>query len=350
MNKRWVQPFPGRLQMTDLIISCWKEKKFGFNIGAKIYKSSIIHSAFAELEDGNFSQAEDLYAFFLIAFYSSSYCGIEDTLYKYNNGLGFYERDFIELKAYKKLLTKKRVYDAIERFLNFKEKREKYAEILKIIYNGFLNECVIKWRDSLVKSEKSVGFNLLTETFGLEEVLCCLAKNDWNPEERLGEIMPEVKFFQYKKRDHKKIKTIAAYYRCISNGGAQNVVAMLCNRWADMKDGKGESVYNVVLVTDVEKLPDEYYLSDKVHRAYVPAFASSVKENYRVRYKAWEQIINEFDIDIVIHSLWVDPVVYWDTLTIKGQPKKPAVIIHSHSFCAVPYEFANNTATAQIYS
>ncbi len=349
MNSKLVQPFPGRLQADNLISSCWKDNKFFFQIWGKIYKNNIVHRAFAELEDGNYSVAEDLYAFFVIAFNSSSYYGIGDTLYKYNFGLGFYGRDFIELKDYKKLLTKKSVYDAIERFLYFKEKREKYAEILKNIYNHFLNECVNKWRDDLVKSEKSDGFNLLTETFGLEDVLCCLAKSDWNPEERLGELMPEIKFFQHKKRDHKKIKTIAAYYRCISNGGVENVVAMLCNRWADMKDEKGEPLYNVVLVTDVEKLPDEYYLSEKVHRAYVPAFASSIKENYRARYKAWEQIINEFDIDIVIHSLWVDPVVYWDTLTIKGQPKKPAVIIHSHSFCAVPYEFANNTATAQIY-
>ena len=73
MNSKLVQPFPGRLQADNLISSCWKDNKFFFQIWGKIYKNNIVHRAFAELEDGNYSVAEDLYAFFVIAFNSSSY-------------------------------------------------------------------------------------------------------------------------------------------------------------------------------------------------------------------------------------------------------------------------------------
>ena len=349
MNKKLVQPFLGNLETEDLIISCWKDRKFGFQIWNKIYNGQIVRKAFSEVEDGSFPKAQDLYAFFLIAFYSKTYYGIEDELYKYNFGLGVTGRDFIELANYKTLLTEKRIYDVLLRFVDKQGESEKYSDILNNIYTGFLNECVVRWRDNLVTKAKSDGFKLLVETFGFEEVLCYLAKIDWNPEVHIGELMPEINFFYHKKRDEKKKMTIAAYYRCIANGGAQNVVAMLCNKWADMKDEKGEFLYNVVLVTDTEKMPNEYVLSKKVKRAYVPAFKASVKENYRERYKAWENIIKEFDVDIVIHSLWVDPVNYWDMLTIKGQPNKPAFIIHSHSFCAVPYEFISNASIAQIF-
>ncbi|SFE41005.1 glycosyltransferase [Succiniclasticum ruminis] len=348
MNKKLVQPFLGNLVTEDLIISCWKDRKFGFQIWNKIYNGQIVRKAFSEVEDGSFPKAQDLYAFFLIAFYSKTYYGIEDELYKYNFGLGVTGRDFIPLSNFRTLLTEKRVHEALTRFLEGKHEKEKYSEVLQGIYNGFLNECVVRWRDNLYDSAKSEGFELLTEVFGLEDVLCFLARTDWDPEVRIGELMKDVAFFRYKKRDKKK-KTIAAYYRCIANGGAQHVVAMLCNRWAEMKDESGDYLYDVVLVTDVEPVADEYGLSKKVKRAFVPPFASSVKEHFRERYKAWVNIIQDFNIDIVVSSLWVDPVIYWDMLAIKGQKSKPAFIIHTQSFCAVPFEFQGNNATTQIY-
>lgn len=348
-NKKNMKPFLGRLESDDnLVNTCWKDKKFGFQLWNKIYKGSIVRKAFSEVEDGSFPKAQDLYAFFLIAFYSKSYYGIEDTLYKYNFGLGVTGRDFIPLNNFRTLLTEKRVHDVLTRFLESKNEKEKYSEILKDIYNGFLNECVVRWRDNLFDSAKSEGFELLTEVFGLEDILCLLAKLDWNPEVRLGELMKDVSFFYHKKRDKKK-KTIAAYYRNIANGGAQRVVAMLCNRWAEMKDDNGDYLYNVVLVTDVEPVADEYELSKKVQRAFVPPFATSVKEKFRERYRAWANIIHDYDIDIVVSSLWIDPVIYWDMLAIKGQKSKPAFVIHAHNFCAVPFEFQGNNATAQIY-
>ena len=251
-NIKLVQPYLGRLQTEDLILSCWKEKKFGFQIWNKIYNGAIVRKAFSEVEDGSFPKAQDLYAFFLIAFYSKTYYGIEDELYKYNFGLGVTGRDLIELDNFKTLLTEKDVYDVVLRFLDKHGQREKYSEIVNDLYNSFLNECVVKWRDNLATTSKSEGFTYLTETFGLEDVICVLAKKDWNPEDRIGKIMADNTFFNHKKCDKKKRKTIAAYYRCIANGGAQRVVAMLCNRWAEMKDNKGNNLYNVVLVTDVE--------------------------------------------------------------------------------------------------
>ncbi len=349
MNKKLVQPYLGRLQTEDLIISCWQEEKFGFQIWNKIYNGAIVRKAFSEIEDGSFPKAQDLYAFFVIAFYSKTYFGIKDELYKYNFGLGVTGRDFIELDNFKTLLTEKEICDVILRFLDKHGQREKYSEIVNDLYNSFLNECVVRWRDNLATTSKSEGFTYLAETFGLEDVICVLAKKDWNPEDRIGKIMADNTFFNHKKRDKKKRKTIAAYYRCIANGGAQRVVAMLCNRWAEMKDNKGNNLYNVVLVTDVEKEENEYTLSEKVQRAYVPAYAMSAKERFRERYRAWAQIVKDYDIDIVVSSLWSNPVTYWDMLSIKGQPTKPAFIIHTQSFCAVPFDFTTNTAIGQIY-
>ena len=214
-----------------------------------------------------------------------------------------------------------------------------------------LSESVKKWRDQLAASSKSDGFNLLVESYGLEDVLCQLAKTDWNPEARIGELMTHIDYFYHKKRDGKPKKTVAAYYKCIAaNGGTERVVAMLCNRWAEMKDSSGEYLYNVVLVTDVGPLPGEYELSKKVQRAYVPdAYATSIKDNFRDRCQAWAKIIKDFDIDIVVDSLWIEPVSYWDMLAIKGQPTKPAFIVQLHNFCLEPFLNAADTAISKIY-
>ena len=208
------------------------------------------------------------------------------------------------------------------------------TEVSIISNERSLIESVKKWRDRIGVSSKSDGFKLLVERYGFEDVLCLLAKTDWNPGVRIGELMTHIDYFYHKKREGKKRKTIAAYYKRIAaNGGTERVVAMLCNRWAEMKDDNGEYLYNVVLVTEVEPVAGEYELSEKVQRAYIPSRIVSVKDNFRARYQAWAKIIKDFDIDIVIDSLESDPISYWDMLAIKGQPSKPAFIVHLHLFC-----------------
>ena len=77
MNQRFLFPCLEEIRAENLIFSCWKEKKMGFSLWNKIFNGEICRQAFADVEDGFYPKAQDLYAFFLIAYYSRSYMGLK---------------------------------------------------------------------------------------------------------------------------------------------------------------------------------------------------------------------------------------------------------------------------------
>jgi len=343
-NLRLTEPCLERLEDENLVKLCWEEERFHFQIWNKIYQGNLVREAFLEVENGSFPKAQDLYAFFIIAFHAKTYLGIENILYKYKFGLGVTGGNTVTLKKFKVLLTEKYVGDALLRFVQSKGLEKDLGSIVYNIQEHFLNECYCRWQNNLEYETKNEGFRLLCNTFGFAVVIDYLARNKWDQRKELMNSLQDVDYFQYLPRANTKRKTIAAYYRCICNGGAQRVVAMLCNRWAAMVDEAGHPLYNVVLITDEGPLENEYLLDERIQRAYVPAYASSEKTNYQARLLTWQQLLDTFAIDVVVSSLWVAPCTFWDMLAIKGHRSHPAFMIHAHSYCGAPFTFTGKEA------
>ena len=349
-NYRSMKPYLEKISADNLIYACWKENLFGFNLWNKIYNGNLCRKAFSYIKDGYYPKAQDLYAFFIIAFWANSSSGIENCLYNYNFGIGITGGRYLTFDKFKVLLTERNIYEALIEFLATQNAVEKYSNVLQSIYSHFLSECVNKWFNVLTPELSSDGFKELTNTWGSKEVLCKLASKYWFERSRIAEKMLDVDYFNYIKRPTNKRLTIAAYYRSISNGGAQRVVATLCNIWANLKDNSGTPLYHIILITDEQVSDDEYYLNENIQRAFLPDFENSVKDNYIVRFEAWEEILAKYEIDVVVSSMWVAPCTLWDMLCVKGFKTKPAFIIHSHNFCCLPYKFAGNTGLELTYS
>ena len=338
------------LEDTNLLYLWIDGKIRNWMIGNKIYRTDLCKRAFQYVEDIYMVMGEDLYFTVCFRYFARSFSMITDVLYKYRWGSGIWgsNQGRIDLEPYKVLLSEKKSLDAIIRFIQKLPDREFYQSLVQRIYNKFLSDSVAWWGNNLAINFRSEGFQCLVDIYGFKDVLCRLAETNWEIGEKSGESISNISFFHSITERNKKL-SIAAYYPRIANGGAEQVVAMLCNRWAAMTDENGCNLYNVLLVTDEEKLNDEYELDSKVHRTFIPAIEESKKCNFKKRYEAWEKIIAEYDIDIVVDSAWVNPVTYWDMLAIKGQPNKPAFVIHSHTFCAAPYGWSGNTALRLIY-
>lgn len=343
-NKKQLQPCLSRLENSDLIVECFENKRFGFQLWNKIFNGNIVREALENIEDSFLPKAQDLYTFFLIAVKCNSYLGIDTELYKYNFGLGVTGGNNISLEKFRILCTEKDVADKLYQYIEKEKLQDKYSNIVKSIYKHFLNECISRWENNLIASEQSNGFNYLIEKFGYSEIINYYASKKWFNNIDLADKFNQLTFLKAKKRNTEKM-TIAAYYRCIENGGAQRVVAMLCNLWAEMKDENGANLYNVVLIVDEQKGKEEYYLSPKVIREYLPN--NAVKEEFIKRYNTWQKIIARNNIDIVISSMWVDPCTFWDMLAVKGHPSKPLFCIHIQSFSLLPYSFEGLQAKRQ---
>ena len=130
MNQRFLFPCLEEIRAENLIFSCWKEKKVGFSLWNKIFNGEICRQAFADVEDGFYPKAQDLYAFFLIAYYSRSYMGIENRLYRYMFGIGVTGSDYISIPKFDVMMTEKQIWECLVRFIDKKQEQEKYKEIL----------------------------------------------------------------------------------------------------------------------------------------------------------------------------------------------------------------------------
>ncbi|WP_352403065.1 glycosyltransferase [Pyramidobacter sp.] len=345
-NQKSVAPYLGKISGVNLIDACWTEKKFGFQLWNKIYDGDLCRHAFQQIEDGKYPKAQDLYAFFVFAYYAHSYAGIKDSLYTYNFGLGVTGGDSISFSKYDVLLSERRVYDALVRFLERENAKDQYESVLSSIYDHFLHECVSKWLDQLAQEDKSEGFRHLVEVWGFGKVLCHLAQHNWYKRADLALKLIGVDFFHHKKQRNKSVPTVAVYYRSISNGGAQRVSAQLANIWASMKNDQGEPLYNVLLITDDGPAENEYGLAPNVKRDYLPDYQTAIKDLYAERFEAWQRILTEHDVDIVVSGMWVAPCALWDMLAVKGHPSKPAFV---HTFCCVPYLWSGSTELELLY-
>ncbi len=343
-NQRLVKPYPGLLDGVDLIRVCWNERKFGFQLWNKIYDGDLCRRAFSYVEDGYFPKAQDLYAFFIVAYFAKSYVGIEDVLYNYNFGIGVTGSDTLSLQKFEVQCTSHDVYKAIEQFIVAQGVTDDYNDALRRIYRGLLNECVNKWLKNLRKEDKSAGFQRLADTWGITDVICSIAESDWYNRGDLAEELQGVTYFNHVKRPDDKKLTIALHYRSIKNGGAQRVTAQLCNILNRMKDADGETLYRVILITDGAPEEGEYPLDYGVERDFLPYHSQSAKEKYRLRAEAWERILSEHSIDVVVYGMWLSRCCFWDMLCVKGHKLRPAFIIHSHSFCCLPFSYRSDAA------
>ena len=326
----------------DIVKKVWEDKTFGFTLWNKIYNGNICRESFAEISDGSYPKAQDLYAFFIIAHHSKSYAGIPEALYKYRFGSGVTGSDIMPFSKYEILLKEKKVSDALSDYVTRKS-LDDYKEIIETIRNNFINECISKWANNLSSSDQSEGFSKLIEVWGRDSIINRMAVTYWDSYPSIGKKLRHVDCLRHSSKRKKKQITVAAVYPHITNGGAERVTAELCNLWASATDSEGSPLFKVILITDEEPSPNEYPINNNIQREFLPSFYNSEKEKYSDRYNAWNKILDDNSIDVIISGRWYDSCTFWDMMTVKTHHSNPAFTIHSHTFCAVPYGFSGST-------
>ncbi|WP_444909381.1 glycosyltransferase [Microbulbifer sp. TRSA005] len=344
-NQRMVRPFTEEFISSNLMQECFLEKKFSINLWNKIYNGAICRKAFSEVSDGYFPKANDLYAFFFILKHASSYSGVDDKLYHYRFGLGMTGKPTMNIDNFKLHCQSVLVLNEIRKSINPENSgiTEEYESVFNKIENNFINEQVERWFTNLSPDEKHSGLLEMNAVWdkGYHFIIAALARNKWF---NRGEISSYFKGFAELEHIPRKTETIVLYYHSVRGGGAQRVVAHLCNLFADAKINQ-DYKYNVVLVTDQPQASDEFYISPRVNREVIPDVnLFPKKESYAKRAEAWVSIIDKYNVDIVLNSAWVSSANLWDMLTIKSHPKRPAYINHTHNFFAMIFRVNNKVS------
>lgn len=189
----------------------------------------------------------------------------------------------------------------------------------KTIENENLETAINIWEKELNYREKGCGYDLLTQIYGLKEVVCFLEKKYYGKEDELAQ---QLQTSELKKAFPRQVRKIATYYHRLSNGGVQRVVSQLIPLWCSMG-------YEVLLLTDEEPSEEDYELPDGVERLVLPNCAKIRSGNYEKRAEILERIIEEQQIDIMVYHAYLGNMLFWDLMMLKGHKIPFVVCTHS---------------------
>ena len=338
-NQKMVAPNTAGEIRGNLLEACIVKRRFSFNLWDKIYRGDLWREAIETTEDGVFPKANDLYGMLHFLHRAKTYTAIEKPLYHYCFGRGMTGHNVMSLDSYALCCKSSLVYHAFERYLNRCGERKQYSELFGVLKKRLLDEQFGKWINNVDARDQGQALQILCQEWGTLEIISILAKRMWYQRAIIAELVKDFPMFTYRPRP---IKTVALHYRCISNGGAQRVVAQLANLFAQ-KQQNGVGKYRIVLFTEAEidDQTEEYALDASVTRIILPERMHNGRDNFEERARILWDAIDEYQIDVFSSSMWVDAATFWDMLIIKSHYARPAFIMHTHNVCALPWRWDN---------
>lgn len=318
--RRFLLPYNGKLEGKDVLTACFLDGKYGFTLWNKMFSASLCKRAFLEQEEAVLPKAQDKLAYFLIAYYASSYRGIlSKPYYKYYFGRGSTGIAVLTKPQFERICSMALVSGKLKEFLKSEKKSDEFKDIEQKFHKGLLTDSVNQWINNVADEDKASFYDILMEYWKPEDVVTILA----NRKEVLTyPLAKQLKNAQSLIYDKHPVKTIGVYYHSIVNGGVQRVLCNLVSLWRTMG-------YEVVVLTDFQPDADDYPLPKEVRRIVIPDYRTINRKNYGKRAKVISRIIRENHIDLFVGHAWVLDILFWDQLLIKSLGT--AYIIHCHN-------------------
>ena len=349
--QKYVAPYMGGILTESLITEAFVKNRFQNYPWVKIYRGELLRSVFAEMDDGYYIYAEDIYQTFCLLLRAKSYLGIEDRFYHYCRGRGITGRnkDVLTLQNFCKYCNAINVWRAIQRRAEKWEKEANEEErrlippqsvvmAVTALRQKFINDLLNQVITKMKPEDQPEGFLMMEQAWQMDkpDFMGMLEQTGKQRQQQIVEALTNAEYMRCQKR---KIKTIAFYYIKFSNGGTERVMACLCNLFAELKDENGNPRLKVILITDEPPREEDYPLSPLVTREQIPADKES-KSHYAPRAAAWNRVIEENEIDMIVYPNWRLESQFIDFLTIKRTQRKPALVLHVHTWSA--YFYQNN--------
>lgn len=322
--KELLRPHPGRLS-GDILNQCFIDKKFHFQIWNKIFRADLVKKAMNMFPDGRFSKAQDLFAFYLIAYYARSYLGKPNSYYYiYNFGCGVTGQKIIRRPTIDRYADQVLVANGIREFLKKLNVLDVYRESAERIEQQLLNDSISQVIYHVLPEDVPYAFDKMCEMWGAATVVGFLADKQMYQVSRWAQQLRESTLLQNPPR---RVKRIGTYYHALHNGGAQRVVAELATLWTKMG-------YEVTVFTDAEPTDEDYEIPSSCKRIVLPEFALNEPAMRRQRAEVLHNSIKELSIDLFITHAWVAPSVLWDMLAVKTAGA--LCYVHTHSVFSMP--------------
>ncbi len=321
-DRQWIEtntlPFEGTLEKADVFEGCFRAHLYG--LWNKMVRSEVAKTAFSHVEDGLFPRGQDVYAYFLIAFFAQSYRGVSDLrLYTYYLGEGLDGTAKLDVPTFARFCSFSRVVEALRRFLEAQKVFDIYADVWVAQRARMLGDCVNKWYQKVSDEDKGRAFDEMLGAWPAWLVSDAVARRFWNDPKK-GIRCLETSSLRSVVKEHPK--TVAMYYHNLVGGGVERVMQLLAPLWVRMG-------YTVLVITDVQGPDDFIELPDGVKRVAVPNAGVGDKWAYICRAKAFVDIVKREHVDVMIYHAWNTGFLPWDMLATKAAGA--SFVVHCHS-------------------
>jgi len=303
---------------------CFLQRKFGFSIWNKIYRTDLVKTAAEYFAEERFNIAADLYLFFLISYFASSYKGVPEAYYNYNFGVGITGgKQTITDVGHRNKARQGLILRHLESFAREMDAEEKLAGALNSLRDMFASDSLWNWIWMGDGLDRPALLDQIFACFDSHTVVGWLAEYYYNHKPKRQVIIDGCQGAKALSGKKKDIKTIGTYYFRISNGGVERVMAQLMDIWVNMG-------YEVVLFTDQQPGEDEYRIPAGVKRVVLPGVGENNAQAFDKRIQALQQGLTQHSVDAMVYHAWVWEYLPLDMLTVKslGIP----FVAYTHSF------------------
>lgn len=325
-NQNKIAPHLDRVE-GDLVVACFQNDQFFFTLWNKIFRGVLARKAFARIRDGRLPRAQDLYAVFVLLYFSRSYRGIQDVLHHYHFGAGITGNRVYELHRFERFCQGSRVANAIRDFLVYENSLDRYKTIVTKIRKNLLNDALGQWIDHLPHEDAAAGYDLLTDNWEPEELVSALAEKSASDPAKFAVKRLALNIRNSKivvKKQRKENKTIGIFYYRYHSGGVQRVISLLMPlllSWG----------FKVVLITEEYEPREEYELPEGVVRKLIPPLES---KNYRNRANALANIIRAHELCFINHHATSAQGLLFDILLAKSLGCRVILSRHELAFAS----------------
>lgn len=168
---RFVVPYEGGRIQGNVLEACFRDEEYNYNLVNKIYKSTLCKKAFEAMDDRHYCMAEDMLAYFVLAYFADTYMGISDKLYNYNFAIGVSRPGRLDLDGLDKRCCGADSIVAVKRFLDEQGTFDKYEEVYKRMERRILSDNFDAWYYRLPFEERDKGYAVFEKHWGKEKVI-----------------------------------------------------------------------------------------------------------------------------------------------------------------------------------
>lgn len=341
LNERLLKPYQNLISGKNILFDCFEEKKYGFTLWNKAFSSALCKRAFAELPNDYLPKAQDMYSYFVLSYFASSYLGWESKpLYFYCFGRGVTGQVHMSLDTFERYCYQAEVVAALETFCEEHALSERHIAITAFFRTQWINECIGLWYDKLSGTDTQNGYQIMACHWDVKNLLPLLAKKKWCCR---AEISKRIHAVDSKPLREKKVKRIGIYYYHLTIGGVQRVISLLIPLYQQLG-------YELVLITDSAPSNLDFALPDNVPRVQIFDHKKTDCNTLNLRLSDWEIIQKKYQLDLLIYHAWTSPLLLWDMLWLKQHGVSVVVQTHSvfsyslininREFVTLPYVFS----------